>query len=356
MARQLSFRTKLLAGVSTLVVLAGGLLAYQILHREPPSFRRGGVFATGGPTTTTESSTATSTASQAAAPEGSTSTTASRSPATSGPPVTAATTATTRRRTAASTAKTTGPPAPAAPAPTSPPSTTPPTSAGAKAPPPAPPPAPAGPRLPQLGTYTYAVDGEESVSFFGSRRFPKEMTTVVHAGQGLAPNQLVFDLSYSRDHEEREIVSYRDDGIYFDFEGGSVTFGPRTETNEGDYEPPLLQVPATLEAGYTRSGTSAVRSSNGSVSRTEDWTVTVVDKETVTVAGAPVETWKIETERKSRPGSSEVSNRSRTYWYDPARVMWVRFIDVLHGERRTGGFTFTYDSRVTADLLRFAPS
>lgn len=181
------------------------------------------------------------------------------------------------------------------------------------------------------------------------------MTTVVHRAAGLAADQLVFDLRYSDEHEEREIVGFRDDGIYFDFEGGSVTFGPRTETNEGDYEPPILQLPRPLEPGVTRSGTTTVKDSNGTVTRTEDWSVKVVGKETITVAGAAVETWKVETDRKSRPGSAEVNNRQRTYWFDPARAIWVRFTDVLHGSRAQGPFTFTYDSSLTADLLTFSP-
>ncbi|MGH8990564.1 MAG: hypothetical protein ACRDZ7_03450 [Acidimicrobiia bacterium] len=219
-----------------------------------------------------------------------------------------------------------------------------------------PPAQPAGPEVPALGTYTYAVAGDERVTGLGSRKFPERMTTVVHRGGGLAADQLVFDLRYSDEHEEREIVGFRGDGIYFDFEGGSVTFGPRTETNEGDYEPPLLQLPRPLQAGVTRSGTTEVRRSDGSISRTEDWTVKVVGQETITVAGAAVQTWKVETDRKSRPGSAEVNNRQRTYWYDPGRAMWVRFTDVLHGSRAQGPFTFTYDSSLTADLLSFSPS
>ncbi|MGH9041366.1 MAG: hypothetical protein ACRDZ3_14160 [Acidimicrobiia bacterium] len=332
---------KMLSGFAALALLAGGVLVYQITNREPPSFRRGGLFAGGDappapPETTTTGATPTSdpSSSSTSAPT----TTASSAVATTAPGAKAATT-------------TTGPPVPGSAA-----ATTVTTGSPATVPPAQPSTPAAGPELPALGTYTYAVAGDERVTGLGSRRFPERMTTVVHRGPGLASDQLVFDLRYSDEHEEREIVGFRNDGVYFDFEGGSVTFGPRTETNEGDYEPPLLQIPRPLEPGVARSGTTEVRRSNGSISRTEDWTVTVVGKETITVAGAAVETWKVETDRKSRPGSSEVNNRQRTYWYDPARAIWVRFTDVLHGSRAQGPFTFTYDSSLTADLLSFSPS
>jgi hypothetical protein len=334
---------KLLAGFGVLVLLTGSLLAYQLTHQDPPSFRRGGEFA-GAPPAASGVTTTTG----AAAPDASaTSTSVPATTSTTAAPVT-----TTAPEGAGAATTTTGP-RPAASAPGSTPTTA---QSPAATTPPAQPSAPGGPKAPALGTYTYAVAGEERVTGLGSRRFPERMTTVVHSGPGLAADQLVFDLRYSDQHEEREIVGFRDDGIYFDFEGGSVTFGPRTETNEGDYEPPLLQIPRRLEAGLTRNGTTQVRRSDGSVSRTEDWTVKVVGKEALTVAGATVETWKVETDRKSRPGSEEINNRQRTYWYDPARAIWVRFTDVLHGSRAQGPFTFTYDSSLTADLLSFSAS
>lgn len=343
MLRSLSFRMKLVAGFGVLVLVTGSLLAYQLTHRDPPSFRRGGQFAGGAPPGAAGATTTTGT------PATDPSATSTSAPATTAP--TAAPVVTTAPKGTRAPTTTTGPPVPAsATGSTATTAQTPATAA------PGLPPAAANPKAPALGTYTYTVAGDERVTGLGSRRFPERMTTVVHSGAGLAADQLVFDLRYSEEHEEREIVGFRDDGIYFDFEGGSVTFGPRTETNEGDYEPPMLQVPRHLEAGLTRSGTMVVKRSDGSVSRTEDWTVKVVGQETLTVAGATVETWKVETDRKSRPGSSEINNRQRTYWYDPARAIWVRFTDVLHGSRTQGPFTFTYDSNLTADLLSFSPS
>jgi hypothetical protein len=197
------------------------------------------------------------------------------------------------------------------------------------------------------------VDGTEGASFFGTRRFPDRMTMVAHGAAGLAADQVVLDLRYSNQHEEREIVNFKDDGVYLDFEGGSVTFGPRTETSEADYEPPMIQIPKPLAAGLTRSATIVAKNPNGSVARTEDVKVTVVGQETVTVAGAAVPTWKVEVNRQFRPGSSDLGTRNRTYWFDPVRNLWVKFTETFHGERNTAGFRFVYDSNLTATLVEF---
>ena len=328
MALQLRLRTKILAGATAVVLLGAGFVAWQMTHRGAPAFRRGGVFAAGGPgavttTTTVSAPAAVETTTSSASP-----TTAATSPPTSG---TASRRTTTTRAAVATTAATQA---------TSP-ATTPTTAAAA-----APTTAPAGPQLPAMGTYTYAVDGQESASVMGSRRLPSRMTTVVHGAAGLAADQVVFDLRYSDEHEEREIVGYRGDGVYFDYEAGSITFGPRTESSESDYEPPMLQIPSPLQAGVTRSGTSKAST------RTETWKVTVLGQENVTVAGAPVAAWKVQVDRTFQ-GGSESGTKNRTYWYDPARLMWVKFTETFHGERRQGGFSFTYDMNATATLESF---
>ena len=176
---------------------------------------------------------------------------------------------------------------------------------------------------------------------------------VVHAGAGVEADQLVFDLTYSDKHAERQIVGFRNDGIYFDFEGGSVTFGPRTETSQADYEPSLLQIPLPLQPGLSRSGVSRAKGADGKVSRIEDWKATVLGQEAVTIAGATVNAWKVELQRKFRPGHPDQGFRNKTMWFDPARNMWVKFVEVLHAERHTAGFSFTYDSNVTAVLAGF---
>ncbi|HET9772067.1 MAG TPA: hypothetical protein VFS16_14335 [Acidimicrobiia bacterium] len=199
------------------------------------------------------------------------------------------------------------------------------------------------------------MDGTEGASFVGTRRFPDKMTMVAHAGAGVEADQLVFDLTYSDKHAERQIVGFRNDGIYFDFEGGSVTFGPRTETSQADYEPPILQVPFPIQPGLSRTGVTKAKGANGSVSRTEDWKATVIGQEAVAVGGATVNAWKIQIDRKFRPGSADQGFRNRTIWFDPARNLWVKFTEVFHGERHQAGFSFTYDSNVTAVLASYTP-
>ena len=178
------------------------------------------------------------------------------------------------------------------------------------------------------------------------------MTMVVHSAPGLKPDQLVYDLTYSDKHAEREIVGFRNDGVYLDFEGGSVTFGPRTETSQADYEPPIAEIPWPLKAGESRTGVSKAKNADGSVSRTENWTTSVVGQEPVTVGGATVNAWKVQIDRKF--SGSDQGTRSRTMWFDPGRNMWVKFVDVLHAERHQVGFSFTYDSNVTAVLAGFS--
>ena len=207
-----------------------------------------------------------------------------------------------------------------------------------------------------LGTYTYALRGSESATGFGSRQYPAEMTLTAHTAPGVAKDQAVLDLFFSKDHQERDIVSYRDDSVAFAFEGGSITFGPVTQTSEADYVPAMTQIPLPLRAGDTRKGTTEAKGKNGSVTRVEDWTVRIVRQETLTIAGKATPTWVVTTDRKTRPGSSDQATRSRTYWYDPARRLWVKWAEKMHGERKTVGFTFTYDTAYEAMLTRFAPA
>ena len=345
----------MLAGLASVTVIAAGVIGWQITHKGPPSFSRGGQFAVAGPSSSTTSSSAMSAETTGTT---ATATTASTEPPTSTSAAASSSTATTARRsrpsttaTSRSAAGTATTRAPSGPAPTPPP-----TSPTAPTPAPAPAPNQPGVGKPAVGTYTWTVDGSEQAPFVGSRRYPERMTMVVHTGGGtVQPDQLVFDLTYSEHHAEREIVGFRNDGIYFDFEGGSVTFGPRTETSQADYEPPILQIPLPLQAGLSRSGVTEARDAGGKVSRTEDWKTTVVGQEAVTVGGATVNAWKVEVQRKFRPGSADEGFRNRTYWFDPARHLWVKYTEVFHGERKQAGFSFTYDSNLTAVLASFTP-
>ena len=346
MAHGPSLRVKIIAGVASVTVVAAGVIGYKLTHKGPPSFRRGGQFAVAGaPSSTTSSSTV--------AADPTSSTTAAATPSTTGAAASSTTVTTARRPgTAAGATPTSGPAATpttraaSGPAPTAPSATSPPKAAPAPAP-------KTGIGKPAVGTYTFSVNGTEGASFVGSRKFPDKMTMVVHSGADVKPDQLVYDLTYSDKHAEREIVGFRSDGIYFDFEGGSVTFGPRTETSQADYDPPILEIPATLQAGFTKTGVTQAKGANGSVSRTEDWTVTVAGQEPVDVAGTSVNCWKVQVDRKFRPGGSDQGSRNRTMWFDPARNMWVKFVEVFHGERHVGIGSFTYDSNVTAVLASF---
>lgn len=234
-----SKRFKIVAGVSSVALLAAGVIGYKLTHKGPPSFRKGGQFAVAGPPTDP-----TITSSTPAPTETSATTIAPAQPGTTAPGATSSTTATTARKPGAASSSTvttargatTTTRAASGPAPT-------PTPTGAKEPVP-PPSAPAVPGKPAVGTYTYTVDGTEGASFVGTRKYPQTMTMVVHAGGGVKSDQLVFDITYSNQHAEREIVGFRNDGVYFDFEGGSITFGPRTETSQADYDPPMTSPPA----------------------------------------------------------------------------------------------------------------
>lgn len=342
MSRGPSKRIKIIAGVSSVTLLVAGVVGYKLTQKGPPSFRRGGEFAsTGAPSTTSTTALTAETTATTAAQPGTTGSTAAPS-----------TTVTTRR--AGSASPTTATSGPAAATPTTRAASGPtPTATGPK---PVPAPSqPSGPGKPAVGTYTWTVDGTEGASFVGARKFPEKMTMVAHAGAGIKPDQLVFDLTYSDKHAERQIVGFRNDGVYFDFEGGSVTFGPRTETSQADYDPPILEVPTPLQPGLSRSGVTKAKGANGSVSRTEDWKTTVIGQETLTIGGASVSTWKVQIDRKFRPGTPDQGFRNRTVWFDPARNIWVKFTEVFHGERHQAGFSFSYDSNVTAVLASFTP-
>lgn len=203
--------------------------------------------------------------------------------------------------------------------------------------------------VPAVGTYVYAVQGTEEATGFGSRSFPPEMTMVAKHDAG-ADRRFVFDLTYSSEHEERQIVSYAADGVALTFEAGSVTFGV-TQTSEANYDPPMLQVPLPLSEGERRSGTTTARApGSAEVSRVVDWTVSVGARETIDVLGAPTHVWVVKIERTSRPGTPEQEKRSRTYWYDPSRSLWVKWHETLEASKAFGPGRFTYRDQYTATL------
>lgn len=221
---------------------------------------------------------------------------------------------------------------------------------------------PSGARFPALGRYVYAVQGYEEATAFGRRNYPAEMTTTVHRSQPadtsvprLEPDEIIFDLYFSDDHEEREILAYRDGGIVFTYEAGSVSFG-FTQTSEATYDPPMLQIPAPLEVGTKRTGSSIAKDSNGEVTRTEDWTVQVLGVEPLEILGERIDAWVVQIDRQSRPGGSEEVTRSRKYWFDPQRAIWVKWEEKLDGSQDFGPGSFSYSTEFTATLSRIEPA
>lgn len=216
-----------------------------------------------------------------------------------------------------------------------------------------------GPPFPTLGRYVYGVQGTESASFFGSRTYPNEMTMTVHrpvdAQPALKADEIEFDLDFSTDHEEREIVAYRKDGLKFSYEAGSITFGPRTQTSEAAYTPAMLQVPIPLKQGAEISGKSEAVAPDGTTSRVEDWTVTVDGTESLSIMGDVVDAWVVEIQRKSESGSAENVDRTRKYWFDADRGIWVQWTEHFTGSQEFGPGTFTYMTDFTATLERIEP-
>lgn len=210
------------------------------------------------------------------------------------------------------------------------------------------------PIVPRNGAYTYAVEGNEGASGFGSRDLPKTAGLVVHDNEG-KPNSRVFDLRLSGDHEEREIISFDNTGVAFTYEGGSITFGPGTQTSQGYYNPPMLQVPFPLAVGTKVTKTSPVKTPGGDVPRTEKWTTTIIGKETLNVLGAPHETYVVEIQRNTTPGTSEQVDRYRKYWYSPELGIWVKWIERFKAKRE-GFVTFGYKADYVATLTGFVPA
>jgi hypothetical protein len=210
------------------------------------------------------------------------------------------------------------------------------------------------PNKPAVGTYTYALDGTEGATGFGSRGYPARGTDVIHADRTVRSDELVHDLRLSDQHEEREVVRYSPQGLAFSFEGGSITFGPGTQTSQATYAPLMVQVPFPLRAGAQASGSSAAKD-GASTARVEDWTTKVVGQEVLTVLGQRHTTWVIDIQRTTTPGGSEHVNRFRRYWYDPALGVWVKWTERFHASRDLL-VDFSYDTNYTATLVGFAPA
>ena len=222
---------------------------------------------------------------------------------------------------------------------------------------------PGGPSgFPTFATYVYSVEGSETVTAFGSRDYPPEMEMTVRrpdsSDASFAPleeNELVFDLVYSEEHTEREIVAYRRNGISFTAESDSITFGPSTSQTDASYDPVMLQIPAPLKKGAKREGSSRAISPSGEELREEDWTVTVEGAEEIDVLGEKVATWVVLVERQSQPGATQPMRRARKYWFDPERSIWVKWQETMSRPQDFGPGNFTYSTNFTATLDRIEP-
>jgi hypothetical protein len=217
--------------------------------------------------------------------------------------------------------------------------------------------------FPTFGTYVYKVSGWEETTAFGRRDYPPEMQMTIHRPKSqsgepeLKPNEVDFDLSFSTDHEEREVVAYGEDGIAFTYEAGTITFGPGfTRSSEAAYEPPMTQIPAPLREGTRVNGTSDARSPDGTLSRTEDWTIQVLGQEILDVLGKKTVTWVVRVDRQSRPGTAEQNKRTRTYWFDPNQRIWVKWTESMQASQEFGPGAFSYQTEFTATLDRIRPS
>jgi hypothetical protein len=220
-----------------------------------------------------------------------------------------------------------------------------------------------GPPFPAIGRYAFTVDGTESASLFGSRAYPPEMTMTVHrrapgdsTDPPLDPDELAFDLDFSAEHQERETVAYRPEGIMFTFEARSVTIGPGTQASETTYEPPITQVPIPLVVDATAEGTSrAVSTVDGSEVRTDHWTVKVTGRQQIEIMGADIDAFVLQVDQQSQPGSSQQFTRSRKYWLDPVRAIWVKWEEHVSARQDVGIGSFTYTTNFTATLDRIEP-
>jgi hypothetical protein len=326
--KSLSSGRRVLFGISAGLVVTGALAGYQVgvRSKRPPHFRRGGQFVSASqpPQSADPSTPLASTTLPPVAVPGAPTTTAAAAAEAAAPSAQSA---------AAKPSITTPPTAPVAAPRTSP-----------------------GTSVPPFGTYTYQVQGTETATGFGSRSFPPTATMVAHHDGNLPADQVVMDLTYSSDHTERAIAAADGNGLSFVYEAGQVRFGPMAQTNQGDYRPPMVQVPQPLAVGTSRSGDTKVVDSSGSTERSEAWTTTVTGQETLVAAGSKVTAWVVRLERNSDPGSGQQVHRVRTYWYDPGRHIWVKYTEQMHGEQHYGGVAFTYDDDLTATLAGYQPA
>jgi hypothetical protein len=117
----------------------------------------------------------------------------------------------------------------------------------------------------------------------------------------------------------------------------------------------MVQVPFPLDYEKRVASSSEAVASDGTVSRTEDWTLEVLGRETIDVLNASVDSWVTRIHRQTRAGSSETVDRTRQYWFDTGRMAWVKWAEEFRGERPFGPGTFSYHTEFTATLIGIEP-
>ena len=145
-------------------------------------------------------------------------------------------------------------------------------------------------RFPTFGTYVFDVTGTEQGGALSRRSYPAEMRMTVHRdeedmGTVLEKDELVFDLEFSPEHREREIVSYDAKGMTISYEDIDLVFNSLVQTSEATFDPALLQIPAELFDGASVSGTSTALDPDGTQRRVEEWSVDVDTPEEVSARG-----------------------------------------------------------------------
>lgn len=221
------------------------------------------------------------------------------------------------------------------------------TKSGASTPAPPRPTLPASATAPALGTYTFSVSGNESLTGGGSRALPATMRLTAHRA-GAGADEVVLDLVFSEQHTQREIVRFGSDRVAFRYDTMTTTIGLATRTAVANYTPTVGRVALPLASSAVISGVSEVRGNNGDWIRTEDWKLTTV--------GQGALGWEISLERTSRPGASENFRETRRMWFDTTRAIWVKWQTHLHSERSAGGLPIVYDLDYTATLTSFRPA
>jgi hypothetical protein len=199
---------------------------------------------------------------------------------------------------------------------------------------------------PAFGSFRYGVQGTEALTGFGTRKLPTTMTLTV--ARGSTANDVVIDAAIGADHTEHEALSTRSDLIGLQSATITAVFGPVTRTTAGTYDGPVGRVALPAAASATRSGASVVKDADGTTLRTEDWKVTDVASQSMTVGGAVATVWEVTLTRTSRPGATEALTETRRAWFDPARRLFLKWETHLHTERGVQAYDLDYTATITA--------